>query len=369
MTAERRLESELDRFDPSVPVGRASTPPASWYLDDAFYELEVAQVFRRSWQPVGRLDQLEAPGDYLTGSIVGEPYVVVRGETGQLHAFFNVCRHHATCVASGAGTAERLTCPYHGWVYGLDGRLLKAPRMAGVQEFDREKLGLIPMELGTWGPLVFVRLQRGGPTLEETLRPLDGRIDLEGLQFAARVRYELHCNWKVFVDNYLDGGYHVPFLHRGLAAQLELDGYRTELAGHVSLQICPDRADQEDGADLGERLGGGAVYSFLHPNFMLNRYGPILDTNWVVPLGPSRTLIVFDYFFKKDSAQEEFVARSLAASDQVQQEDISICESVQRGLASSAYDRGRYAPGVEVAAHRFHCLLAEQLRRPQVAPQ
>ena len=146
--------------------------------------------------------------------------------------------------------------------------------------------------------------------------------------------------------------------------QLDLESYGTELHERMSLQLCRAGAGGQGGPgqDFAERVGPGAVYAFVYPNLMLNRYGPILDTNWVVPLGPSRTLTVFDYFFEEESADEEFVTRSLAASDRVQQEDIRICESVQRGLASSAYDRGRYAPGVEGAAHRFHCLLSEQLR-------
>jgi choline monooxygenase len=194
----------------------------------------------------------------------------------ELRGFFNVCRHHASHLVEGQGNTDRLTCPYHGWCYGLDGSLRSAPRLGGVEEFDRSRYGLVPIELATWGSLVFARVEAGGPSLEESMAPMIRLVDCTGLRFVTRVSYELDCNWKVFVDNYLDGGYHVGHLHRGLADQLDLDSYRTEITGRVSLQTCSAGADesQAEGVDFRERLEGGAVYAFVYPNFMVNRYGP-----------------------------------------------------------------------------------------------
>jgi choline monooxygenase len=355
-------------FDPSLPLERASTPPASWYTDPAFHDLERATIFRRCWQPVARTDQLRQRGDFVSGDLAGEPWVVVRDEVGALRAFFNVCRHHAACVASGAGNADHLTCPYHGWTYGLDGRLRSAPRLGSVREFDRERFGLAPLEVDRWGPLVFIRLEPGGAPLAELMHPLDGAIDTGSLRFVTRRRYEIACNWKVYVDNYLDGGYHVDHLHRGLAAQLDLGSYRTELSGRVSLQLCSAGAGRDvgtgrdvgAGVDFAERVGEGAAYAFVYPNFMLNRYGPILDTNWVLPLGHERTLTIFDYWFEEGRDAPELVERSLVASDRVQLEDVQVCESVQRGMGSSSFDQGRYA-ATEQAAYHFHRLLAADL--------
>jgi len=360
------MRHDLEQFDPAVPIERAETPPASWYVDPTFLALERCTLFRRTWQAVARSDQLARPGDYSAGALAGEPYVVVRDRDGTLRAFFNVCRHHAACVAEGDGNADRLVCPYHGWVYDLDGRLRKAPRLGGIQEFDRERFGLVPLEVEAWGPFVFIRLEPGGESLQRLLRPLAQRIDTSSLRFLTRRSYEIACNWKVFVDNYLDGGYHVGQLHGGLAAQLDLDSYRTEIDGRISLQICAaGSGGPAAGTDFAERLGRGAVYAFVYPNFMINRYGPIMDTNWVVPLGHDRTLTVFDYYFEpsESGTAERFVERSLVASDQVQREDIAVCESVQRGLGSSSFDRGRYAPAVEQAAHHFHGLLHADLCR------
>ncbi len=360
------MHPDLDRFDPSLPIERSRTPPASWYCDPALFDLERRTVFRRTWQGVGPLERLAGPGDYLSGEIVGEPFVVVRGADSELRAFFNVCRHHASCIVHGEGNVEQFVCPYHGWTYDLDGRLRKAPRLGGVRGFDRDSAGLVPLEVAAWGPLAFVRLASGSEPLAELLRPLDGRVEAAGLRFTARRTYEIACNWKVYVDNYLDGGYHVDHLHKGLASQLDLESYRTEIEGRVSLQICAAGGEGGgSGVDFKARLGDGAVYAFVYPNFMINRYGPIMDTNWVLPLGAERTLTVFDYYFDARALESDplFAERSLAASDRVQQEDVEICESVQRGLRSSAYDTGFYAPTVEQAAHRFHCLLAEDLKR------
>jgi choline monooxygenase len=359
------MHADPRQFDPTVPIERASTPPASWYIDPLFLGLERDRVFRRSWQPAGRLEQLAHTGDYASGHLTGEPYVVLRDTKGDLRAFFNVCRHHASCIVQGQGNVKQLVCPYHGWTYDLDGGLRKAPHLGGVRDFDRRQFGLVPMDVASWGPLVFVRPAADGPSLEELLEPLGGRIEFGELQFAKRVQYEVQCNWKVFVDNYLDGGYHVGHLHGGLASQLALDSYRTEIADRVSIQTCEAGSAErtDDGVDFAERLAGGAVYAFIYPNFMINRYGPMMDTNWVLPLGHDRTLTVFDYYFERSViSNRAFVESSLAASDRVQQEDVAVCESVQRGLRSSAYDRGRYAPTLEQAAHRFHCLLAEDLR-------
>jgi len=361
------LRDELARFDPAIPIESAWTPPASWYREPAILALERTAVFRDGWQAVGRTDQVKAPGDYFTGCILDLPYVVVRDDAGTLRAFHNVCRHHAAEVCSGEGRLDELSCPYHGWTYRLDGRLTRAPRLGRSDVFDRDRFSLKPAAVAAWGPLVFVCLGDDPPALEPPLAELKRRLDAMGtgnLTFVARRSYDLRCNWKVYVDNYLDGGYHVAVLHQALAGQLDLDTYLTEIFDRVSIQSVrsPETAPGAAGGDFAERIGAEALYAFVYPNLMLNRYGPILDTNCVVPLGPDGCRVVFDYYFL-DANDADFIERSVAASHRVQEEDVSICESVQRGLGSPAYDRGIYAPKIEMAAHEFHKLLAADLRR------
>ena len=216
---------------------------------------------------------------------------------------------------------------------------------------------------------MFINLGENPPPLAAQLAELTSRLAASStgaLKFVARRSYELRCNWKVYVDNYLDGGYHVSVLHKALAGQLDLDTYVTELFERVSIQSCrsPEEAPAEAGGDFAERIGDEALYAFVYPNLMLNRYGSILDTNWVVPLGHDRTRVVFDFYFRDTEGRKakSFIERSIDASHRVQEEDLSICESVHRGLGSPAYDRGIYAPGVEMAAFHFHRLLAADLR-------
>jgi len=361
------LRDEVNRFDSAVPLEAAWLPPSSWYNDPRFYELERDTVFRNNWLISGRADQVQKPGDYVAGVITGEPHVIVRDAEQNLNAFFNVCRHHAAQVMSGAGCTESLVCPYHGWTYGLDGRLVKAPELGAVKDFDRESFGLVPMGVESWCNLLFICMAKSPAPLAPQLTELASRLrdmDVERLQFVARRKYRLACNWKVYVDNYLDGGYHVSYLHRGLAAQLDMDSYRTEVFDRYSIQSGAGASDTGDsGSDFSERIGDRVLYAWLYPNLMINRYGPMMDTNWVIPHGHDETEVIFDYYFTPETASDSsFVEKSLAASDIVQQEDVDICESVQKGLGSSSYDRGRYSVKREQGELHFHRLLAQDFR-------
>jgi len=370
------LRAELARFDPKLPIERAWTPPASWYVQPEFLAIERQRVFRRSWQAVGRLDQVKAPGEYFTGAVASDPYVVLRDHDGVLRAFHNVCRHHAAQVCEGEGVLKELVCPYHGWTYRLDGGLTRAPRLGKNELFTREGFSLKPAAVDTLGFFVFVCLGDGLLLLWGQIGGFAGRLDAREtsqLRFAARRSYDMRCNWKVYVDNYLDGGYHVSVLHKALAGQLDLGTYVTELFERVSIQSCrsPEEAPAEAGGDFAERIGDSALYAFIYPNLMLNRYGPILDTNWVLPMGHDRTRVIFDFYFRETEGPEAsaFIERSIAASHRVQEEDVQISESVQTGLSSPAYDRGIYAPGVEMAAYHFHRLLAGDLGGVESEPR
>src|SRR5262245_5231883 len=135
----------LDAFDPDLPLERGRTIPNSWYTSAEVYELERDAVFERTWQVVGRADQVKEPGSFLTANIAGEPILVVRGEDGVLRGFFNVCRHRAAPIVNDeCGRATKLRCRYHGWTYDLAGRLKGTPEFDGVQEFCKEEQGLPP---------------------------------------------------------------------------------------------------------------------------------------------------------------------------------------------------------------------------------
>ena len=361
------LEREIARFDPTLPIERAPTPPASWYTRPDMLELERERVFRRGWTLACRTDEVAEPGACRSAEVAGDAYLIVRGHDGELRGFHNVCRHHAARLVEGAACAEELVCPYHGWTYALSGALKTAPRSAGLADFRRDEWGLVPVHVDTWGPLVFLHPGQPERTLAEELAELTPHLDpaeLARLTWVTRRSYAMACNWKVFVDNYLDGGYHIAHLHGNLASQLDLASYRTELYPRFNVQTCPAHPDAGAavGQDYQARMGQGATYAWLFPNLTLNRYGPTLDTNLILPTGPTTCEVVFDYWFdgSPDEAQA-FVQSSLESSDTTQREDVWISEQVQRGLHSVAYDRGRYAPTVEHAMHHFHRLLAGAL--------
>lgn len=356
-----KLRREVGLFDAELTIAAAWTPPSSWYTDPDFWALDQTAVFARSWQPVARVAELDAPGAFKSGVFAGEPWVIVRQSDGSLRAFANVCRHKAAIVAQGSGRCDHLVCPYHGWKYDLDGRLRSAPRMAGIQNFDRADMSLRPLPVEAWGPWIFISFRADAPPLAQGLGPLTARLnatDWAALDYRTGASWTIECNWKVYIDNYLDGGYHIPHMHPTLDAQLKMDDYITELFPRYSVQSSPANSgeDQRIGFDASQRIGSGAVYAWLYPNFMINRYGPVLDTNWVIPLGPDRCQVHYEFFFDA-SVNEAFIAESVEQSAVTQREDITISEWVQAGLRSAHYDRGRYAPGVEIGELHFHGLL------------
>ena len=364
---ERSLEQIIGLYDASASLAQASTIPASWYTDARVLERELRTVFRRTWQCAGRLDQLRAPGDYISCELPGrEPIVVARGQDDVVRGFFNVCRHHAAAVVTEPhGSARQFRCPYHGWTYGLDGTLKGTPDFAGVCDFDRAANGLVPLDCATWEPWVFVRPDRGA-SLEEFLgddlrRQLQA-LTLDGLHWMERRSYTLDCNWKVFVDNYLDGGYHVPHLHKGLDSVLDYSEYTITNGERFCLQSSPmvsEGADERTGA---VRQGERAFYYWIYPNFMINCYGRAMDTNLVIPRGVDRTEVIFDFYFADVSeAARAANLSSIAVAEQIQDEDVSICVSVQRGLRSRAYEAGRLSVRREAGEHLFHRLLAHDL--------
>ncbi len=361
------LNDLLGCFDDRLPLERARTLPAAWYLDPVMDEAERRRVFGNCWQAVGRVDQLSRPGSFFTLDLAGEPIVVNRDDQGEYRAFYNVCRHRGARVACEAeGCATKFRCRYHGWTYDLAGRLRGTPEFDGVAEFRREDNGLAPLAVAAWGGLVWVHGGAAPPPLAQWVAPL-ARRNFEALLapfgFVARREYRLGCNWKVYVDNYLDGGYHVNTIHPGLASVIDYTHYRTEIDEHVSVQISPLGRPKGDAAVASVRAGDVAYYAWVFPNLMLNLYEGVLDTNLVLPEGPNACRVIFDFYFTRtDEDARRFIEESMAVTHQVQMEDGEICEDVQRGLASRSYDTGRFSVRREAGGYHFHQLLARWLR-------
>jgi choline monooxygenase len=340
------------------PLATARTLPAAYYGGAAAIERDRRAVFAHSWQLVAREAQLQGIGDHVVAEVAGIPLLLVRGDDGALRAMHNVCRHRAGPLALCDGlAAKRLRCHYHGWTYALDGRLQSAPDMQSAEAFDPAEVRLPEAQVAQWRGLVFAATGTAVPPLADLLEGIDSRVGaaaLAGYAWHGRTRYDIDCDWKVYVDNYLEG-YHVPHIHPELNRMLDYRSYRTECARWHSLQWSPLESS-------GELYGDGeALYYWLWPNTMLNILPGRMQTNRVLPLGDGRCRVEFDFYYPP-GVEPARPVRDLEFSDLVQREDVTICEQVQRGIASGSWSTGRLNPLRESGVHHFHELLRTAYR-------
>lgn len=313
-------------------------------------------------------------GDYFACQVTGEPLVVTRGTDNVLRAFFNVCKHRAGAVAVGRGNRKSLQCMYHGWTYGLDGKLLFAPEMEGV-EWNRDDFCLDAVRVETWGGFLFVNLNRAAPPLLEFLGEIPRQVEQQGfrtdaMEFVERRDYHVNCNWKVYIDNYLEG-YHLPIAHPGLFREIDYEQYRVDAFRYYASQYAPIR-ELKPGEIHGRdrrfiRTEGEeqALYYWVFPNFMVNLYPDNLQINIILPLTHEKTLTIFEWYFLQpgSGAGWNSLQESIKFSDEVQREDIEICEIVQKGLRSRTYNAGRFSAKRENGVHHFHLLVDEFLTK------
>jgi choline monooxygenase len=374
------MAEESLRLDVHEQIECAHTLASRFYIDPAILEIEKEKIFRRTWQLVGTLSQscgevngtqrtIADPETFFTADVAGEPIVIVRDKEATLRAFSNVCRHRAGPIAQGSGCKNVLRCGYHGWTYTLDGRLIGTPDVEGVEFFDRSTMGMVPLRLETWEQFIFVNFDRKAEPLSSFLGEIPAQargFQFAGLRSVERRDYVLDCNWKVYVDNYLEG-YHIPIAHPGLMREIDYAQYRTDTFRYYSQQFAPIRAMKtEDAEERSYPPGTGlqeALYFWIFPNLMLNIYPDNVSINLIVPISQEKTLTIFEWFFHDTASEKarERIRKAVAFSDEVQQEDIGLCESVQRGLRSATYDRGRYSVRRENGVHHFHMLLREFL--------
>jgi choline monooxygenase len=371
---ERNVQEVLNLYNPANPLDKAYTIPAPWYFDTRIEKLERESVFAANWQVVGRLDQVGERGQFFTIDVNEEPLVVVRSDDGNLRAFFNVCRHHAAAVVpEKSGCAKQFRCPYHGWTYGNDGALKGMVEFEGVCNFERADNGLVPVRVEVWENFILVNLDGKAGALREFLGKVPEIVAplqlTEKLHYFDRRIYTLNCNWKVYVDNYLDGGYHVPHAHKGLSSVVEYTKYTIENLDRACLQSSPLDSSGALESSIGSTRQGHAFYLWVYPNFMINAYSGVMDTNLVLPMGVDKCAVIFDYYFADTNpAGGKHHRESIAVSEKVQDEDMAICDSVQRGLSSRAYVAGRLSVRREAGEHLFHRLLHADLTRALERP-
>jgi choline monooxygenase len=367
MSGPAAMASLLNSLHIEAEISRAWTLPAPLYTDASVFAAEREKIFLRTWQVVGHASQVASPGDYFTTELVGEPLLIVRGADVKLRGFYNVCRHRAGPPAEGCGSRKLFRCGYHGWTYSLDGSLISATEIEGVEGFRLEDFALAPVRTEEWFNLIFVNLDPDARPLRASLGELPRQAEkfhFAGMKLFERRTYDMKCNWKTYVDNYLEG-YHLPSVHPGLNRELDFNAYVVEpYARHVR-QFSPIRGAQP-GDTTPRRYQQASQdlttdYFWIFPNWMLNCYPDNVSLNIVLPVEPERSVAIFEWYLPEKEHSSPAAKASVEFSDQIQIEDVGICEAVQKNLRSRSYSRGRFSVQQEKGVHAFHRMYADQI--------
>jgi len=342
-----------------VTISAPVTLPAELYRNDPVqWAAERRAIFGRSWQFFGHESQLTDSGQWVAETIAGYPIVVVRDEAGALRGYHNVCRHRAGPLTDGpSGKCDGLlVCRYHGWTYALDGRLRAARDFGPTADFDPREYGLFPVRVEAWRGLVFVAVDLELEALAEWVAPLERRLagrDWGELEVALVRHHPIRCNWKTYVENYLEG-YHVPTIHPALDAEIDSARYTVTMDGLVALHEVPTRGDAP--------VYGG-LWAWLWPNLGVNIYAEGLMMERMSPVGSAECRLDYLYLMPKGSGVS---AETLAMSDVVTAEDVEIAETVQVNLDAGIYDTGRLSLRHETAVAAFQALVVQHLAEREV---
>lgn len=375
--SQQQLDHIRRGFDP-VPQ-RSSSINKVCYIDSRFLDVEKEQIFQKSWQFVCHEEKLAKIGNYVTVDIQGRSIFVIRTEAGALKAFYNVCKHRAHELLQGEGATRFITCPYHAWVYKLDGSLYKARRSEHIENFDISKVCLTSIRLETFCHFIFVNLDPDAPSLGEQSGNLEQEIrsfapDIADLTFAHRLTYRVQANWKAVVDNFLEC-YHCPVAHRDFCSLVDMNTYQVRTHAIYSSHIAKANKVDNDAYNIeNARVTDHAVW-YLWPNTTLMRYPG--RGNFMVwrfyPVSETETYEVFDFFLETAEPNDEENEAIKFIDEVLQPEDIALVESVQRGMRTPAFEQGRYLVDPEGgglsehAVHHFHGLVLqayEQAKTP-----
>jgi phenylpropionate dioxygenase-like ring-hydroxylating dioxygenase large terminal subunit len=364
------VDSPGDLLDPRLyadvrrPLLEASQLPAWCYTSSEFFARERDRIFAREWIMVGRAEDIPKSGDYFTTLLAGVPLVVVRGRSGQIRAFVNSCRHRGTEMVRGHGNRRVLTCPYHSWCYSLDGDLLSAPGMEGVDGFDKNEYPLVGIGFAEWEGFLFANLNPGHAPLDEHLGDLKRTLASHRMGDLVTVRketYELQCNWKLLIENFKES-YHLATVHRSTIdtyASVRVAGYVPEttrgeylvsFASHDgSMALFKEDKGFPPIRTLDEKAANGSYFPLVYPHLGLCA---TIDCCWYLQVEPkdaSHTRLTVGSLFPRETVERpdfaDVVNNYFKRWDITIAEDNEICELQQRGLASNHPVRaGRYAP-------------------------
>ena len=361
------------------PYRQATMLPPRVFHDPAVFAFERDRWFARDWLCVGRVEDAAVPGGYFLARPAGEDVIVLRGATppGVLRAFYNVCRHRgSTLLEEPCGVLSKILCPYHAWVYDLDGSLRRARHTEDLADFDPAGNGLVPVRCETWQGFVFVNLDPAAPPLAGSLGDLPehfARFDFAALRRVRRISYDVAANWKVIAENYSEC-YHCPGVHPQLnklsrydtgadfAARGPWKGGYMELSDGVETMSLSGRSDGRPPLPGIAGIDARRVYYYLlWPNLLASLHPDYLMTHQVWPVGPGRSTVHCDWYFHPDAVAGPGFDPGGAIEfwDLTNRQDWHVCELQQQGTASRGYTAGRYASH-EDAVHAFDLMCVDR---------
>ena len=374
----RDLIDPVDFELTKVPILQACMPPPYFFTSEAVFRREVSEIFLKDWICVGRVEQVARAGDYFTLEIAGEPVIVARDESGELHALSAVCRHKSEIVASGTGNCRVFSCPYHGWTYALNGQLLAARGMDSAENFDKTRHALPVLRLEVWEGFIFINFDSHCQALDPSLRELSARLTnyaVAEMRITQRENYPIDCNWKVWVDNGTEA-YHVDMVHQATA----LPDYPSSMwraedphGPYEVLKVTPQIANTETamGASpvpliqgLDEEERNQFLIVFIYPNLIINLLSMAMIYGVVMPEGPSHCRLVGARCFPPSTVSrpefEQAVQGLYATWEQLRHEDIKTVAPAQKGYQSRFAGRGRYSEQ-EQLPYRLHNYVIERI--------
>jgi len=368
----------LDRTDlKEISTGFHSEPSRSLslrkeaYVAPDWFKADQSAIIAKSWQWVCHVEKLRKPGSYVTVDIAGHPIAIVRDRSGTLRAFYNVCKHRAHELLSGEGQTTRIMCPYHAWVYGLDGQLVRAPHTESLADFSTKEICLDQVKAEEFCGFVFVNLDPNAASLSEQSGDLETEIrhwapDIDKLTFGHRLTYDIKSNWKNVVDNFLEC-YHCPTAHKDFCDLVDMDTYKVTTHGIYSSHMAEAGQGANSAYDVSNATVRTHAVWWLWPTTCLMRYpgrSSMIVLN-VIPMGPDRTLETYDFFLETPDPDPMELDAIRYLDEVLQVEDINLVESVQRGMNTPAFSQGRIVHDPdgsgksEHAVHHFHGLVLD----------
>jgi len=357
----------MNLFHIEEDISVAETLQSEFYTDNKYFELSKEKIFTRSWQYAGDTDLVKVPGQihpfYLLENFLDEPLMLTRAKIDRLYCLSNVCTHRGNILVEGSCIEKDIICRYHGRKFELDGKFFSMPEFKEVKNFPSEKDNLRNIPFNTWEKFIFVSLNPVSP-VQNFIGDMCSRMSwlpLEKFNYdSSRSReYIVKAHWALYCENYLEG-FHIPYVHNSLSAELDYSNYTTELFRYSSLQLGVSKSGAdcfdlpENSPDHGQKIS--AYYFWIFPNTMFNFYPWGLSINIVRPIRADLSKISYITYVWDESRLDNGAGAGL---DKVEREDEAIVENVQKGINSLSYQKGRYSVKRETGTHHFHRLIAE----------